>query len=553
MTAVIDVARRIRRAARRLVSVDGSISHVEVVVLPAADAGRTRAVSEATLNSIGRARDRLVEDADPTEQPETSGPGAPVGVSVGVSVGRSCLCDLSSDGRVLWLFMLDGAELEPLALRSFVDIFSRTPNLDMAYTDAAARLPDEMEPSGPSEETVNGPWLLPGFSPDRLADQYYLGHVVAFRPRRLVSEGPGTQQGRISPAQIEGPWSLAPLAATVAHLPQPLYRPAPDEAAWGSDGSCSGVSPTLPSDLPMVSVVIPTNGTCRDLDRGPTRLVDNAVRSVVASDYPRIEIVIVRTPGSPTDLIPRLMSIFDAHTGGERILTVVGDSRPFNFSNACNRGAVWAQGEILVFLNDDTEVRSDDWLTSLVHHARRPEVGAVGGRLLYEDGRVQHAGIWSRGGHPTHRYEGWPGDAEGHRGALAITQNCLAVTGAALAVERSKFDLVGGFSPVFPNSYNDVDLCLKLWDRGLRTVIEPRAELYHFEASSRDPSISDDDLAALHDRWRWRLNHDPFDNPNHTAERSEELPLPPCSSDDAGGPGHEARLWPLRPVGRLAN
>jgi GT2 family glycosyltransferase len=176
----------------------------------------------------------------------------------------------------------------------------------------------------------------------------------------------------------------------------------------------------------------------------------------------------------------------------------------------------------------------------------------VGARLCYEDGRVQHSGIWSRGGHPTHRYEGWPSDAGGYLGALRVTQNCLAVTGACLAIERTKFDLVGGFSPVFPNSYNDVDLCLKLWDRGLRTVVEPRAELFHFEASTRDPSITDDDLAALHDRWRWRLNHDPFDNPNHTAERSEEWPLPTRTGCPSilGPPA--VHFWPLDPVGGSA-
>ncbi|MDH3292954.1 MAG: hypothetical protein OER95_01375, partial [Acidimicrobiia bacterium] len=202
-----------------------------------------------------------------------------------------------------------------------------------------------------------------------------------------------------------------------------------------------------------------------------------------------------------------------------------------------------------VFLNDDTEVITEDWLEQLVRHARHREIGAVGAKLLFEDGAIQHCGIWCRGGHPVHRYEGADDDG-GYLGALDVAQNCLAVTGACLAVERSKFVTVGGFSPLFPNSYNDVDLCLKLLDRGWRTVVEPRARLYHFEASTRDPRIDADDMSRLHDRWRHRLNNDPFDNPNHDAKLSEELPLPAAAAQlSTIDERMEARYWPLDHTG----
>ena len=235
--------------------------------------------------------------------------------------------------------------------------------------------------------------------------------------------------------------------------------------------------------------------------------------------------------------------------GARRALVVVEDNRPFNFSNACNRGAMASTGDVLVFINDDTEVIDHHWLDALVEHAARPDIGAVGAKLYYEDERIQHAGIWCRGGHPTHRYEGFANTEVGYLGALALPQNCLAVTGACLAVERHKFEQVGGFSPAFPNSYNDVDLCLKLLDRGYRTVIEPRSRLFHYEASSRDPGISEDDMALLHDRWRGVLNNDPFDNPNHVAEGSEELPLPaPDPANVSLGQMPPVRYWPLEPV-----
>ncbi len=556
-TLVRGVAGGFRRGGRRAHVTDASVTHIDVVVITSPDGPVTDPPSRPTVASIERARDVLGDRG--LSGLDRRGPERVV--SVNVSSRRPAVVEgRSTDPGVLWVFVMDGAELEPAALAALVEVFDRRPDLDMAYGDAAARTPASTADAAPEsfdrapepepDPEFDGPWLLPGFSPDRLADQYYLGHVVAFRPERLVSTGEETRRGTVRMPTIDGPWSLAPVARTVAHLPVPLHSPAPSVGIRDPTRTGSRNHPGLfvGRRLPPVSVIIPTNGSSRNLDRGPTRLVDQAVRSVLASRYPRIEIVVVETPGSPDDLIPTLVNIVDQHDSVGRTLTGVLDDRPFNFSNACNRGAVRSAGDILVFLNDDTAVIAADWLTHLVHHAQRPEVGAVGARLLYEDGRVQHSGIWSRGGHPTHRYEGWPGDAEGYRGALRVTQNCLAVTGACLAIERSKFELVGGFSPIFPNSYNDVDLCLKLWDRGFRTVVEPRAELFHFEASTRDPSITDDDLAALHDRWRSRLNNDPFDNPNHTAERSEEWPLPAGVWPAPAGDVPEPRFWPLEPI-----
>ncbi len=538
-------ARRLVRRLQAMLEPEQLIDRIEIVVMTT-ESSPSDCPTEPTSRSIETARNTLFDlGAAVTDRRRRSHPAVTVHAArPGWTAERLPVGD-----GTLWLFLVNGAELAADALVRLVDVFEARPDLDLAYGDAgvADRAPgDEVAGSvGPSDPETVGPWLLPGFSPHRLADQFYLGHLVAVRPSRLVDTD------TVGPARITGPQSLAAGAATVAHIPAPLHTPAPPPGDWPAP-----VRPAAPArqevrSWPLVSVIVPTNGSQRELGGDPTVLVDGAVRSVVASTYPRIEVIIVATPGTPPDLIPgleRLDRVSGLADDNTRSVAVVTDDRPFNFSNACNHGAVRARGDVLVFLNDDTEVIADDWLNRLVAHARTPEVGAVGARLLYQDGRVQHSGIWTRGGHPTHRYEGYPGDAVGYRRGLAVTQNCLAVSGACLAVERSKFDAVGGFSPVFPSSYNDVDLCLKLLDRGWVTVIEPRAELYHYEASSRDPSISDADLAALHDRWRWRINHDPFDNPNHRAERSEELPLP--GGLTVGGGHGTPRFWPLEPVGR---
>ena len=442
------------------------------------------------------------------------------------------IAETNTDTKALRIHIANGVELAEHAVARLIEVFNEDPELQMAYTDAAG--------FGESNEAL----LLPGFSPERLADQMYLGQLLAIRvgAELKLSEPSVVGSGRDR-------WDVLGTAvlkvSRVAHVPERLYR----ATASAVTGATKRVRPESVVELgsePMVSIIIPTCGARRDLLAGEVVLVEQAIRSVLErSSYSNYELVVVTTPGTAPDLPSRL---HDLVADFSMRIDVVRDDRPFNFSNACNRGAVTASGQVLLFLNDDTEVLSTDWIQQLLHHALQPEIGAVGAKLTYENGTVQHNGIWCRGGHPVHRYEGSP-DGGGYLQALDVTQNCLAVTGACLAVERSKFVAAGGFSPIFPNSYNDVDLCLKLLDLGWRTVVEPRARLSHYEASTRDPVINGEDMARLHDRWRWRLNHDPFDNPAHQAALSEELPLPSGVNEFSSAAERlSPRLWPLDPM-----
>ena len=146
-----------------------------------------------------------------------------------------------------------------------------------------------------------------------------------------------------------------------------------------------------------------------------------------------------------------------------------------------------SRGEHLLLLNDDIEVATPNWIERMVMYSELPEIGAVGGRLLLEDGRLQHGGVGFEGGLPGHPYYGWPGDAAGYANALKVARNVLAVTGACLMTRRELFDRVGGLSTTFPINYNDVDYCLKLRSAGMRTVYDPDLVMYHFESSSRTP------------------------------------------------------------------
>ncbi len=202
----------------------------------------------------------------------------------------------------------------------------------------------------------------------------------------------------------------------------------------------------------------------------------------------------------------------------------------FDFAAMNNLGAARATGDVLVFLNDDVEPLTPDWLTELLRHAARDEVGVAGAMLLYPSGAIQHAGItigiMNGAGH-IHRntfgaeYWNW----------LHFTRNVSAVTGACLAIRKSLFDRLGGFDQSFPVNFNDLDLCLRARKAGFEVVIEPSAVLRHYECQSRKPWIRLSERQLWEERWGDDLKRgDPFYSPNLTKTSENaglELDTPP--------------------------
>jgi GT2 family glycosyltransferase len=195
----------------------------------------------------------------------------------------------------------------------------------------------------------------------------------------------------------------------------------------------------------------------------------------------------------------------------------------FNFSTLNNRAVDHLQSDLLCFLNNDIEMIDSDWLALLVRQAVRPEIGAVGARLLYPDGTLQHAGVFTGiggGAAHGHRFQK-PGD-HGYFARALLPQRVSAVTAACLVVSRDKFLAVGGFDERnFPVAFNDVDLCLRLNERGWQSFYEPRAVLVHHESktrgSDRDKSNRQrfaEELAALKRKWQTDEQIDPFHHPN---------------------------------------
>jgi GT2 family glycosyltransferase len=249
-----------------------------------------------------------------------------------------------------------------------------------------------------------------------------------------------------------------------------------------------------------VSVIVPFRDGAVLLRRCVRSLLDTCAGSPP-------EIVLVDNGSVEEDthrLLAELVSV-----SGVRIVAAPG---AFNFATLVNRGAAAASGDVLCLLNSDVEAIAPGWLEALVEHATRPEVGAVGARLLYPDGSLQHGGVALGIDGATEHVERFAArDAPGPFAALAVVREVSAVTAACLATRRDVFARLGGFDEAFPSAYNDVDYCLRLEGDGLSILCTPHAELLHHEGGSRgrvDPG--DAALALLRARWGGRPAHDPY-------------------------------------------
>lgn len=267
----------------------------------------------------------------------------------------------------------------------------------------------------------------------------------------------------------------------------------------------------LPHPAPTVAVVVPT--------RNAAALVETCVRSVRRlTRYPSYEILLVDN-GSDE---PKALASFEALARAGDVL-LHRDPRPFNFSALNNAAVARTAADLVCLLNNDIEALHSDWLEEMVSVALQPGVGAVGAKLFYPDGRIQHGGVVvGLHGAADHAYAGAPGNAPGYAQQLLVRREVSAVTAACLVVQRSLYLEVGGLDEeAFSVSFNDVDFCLKLGERGYRNVWTPHARLVHHESASRgrsrrpEPnSRAERELAALRSRWARALVDDPYQSPN---------------------------------------
>lgn len=427
--------------------------------------------------------------------------------------------------------------LSPRALYEVASRIEAQPDIDIVYSDE-----DHIDDSG----RRSMPYFKPDWNPELMLGQNLINHLGVYR-RSLVQRLGGFRVGLEGSQDYD--LALRVVAETtpgrIVHIPGVLYHwrrgstirafseaaldrcttnarravqefvsraqpdvqvePAPSVAAWNR------VIYPVPQPEPLVSVIIPSRDHADMLARTVQGLLDR-------THYPALEVLIVDNGSTEPDALALLDAL--ALDPRVRVLRCPG---PFNYS-ALNNGAVReAAGSLILLLNNDIDVIDPDWLREMVSHAIRPGVGAVGAKLLFPDGTIQHGGVTiGMGGVAGHQYLHKPGNDPGYFGHLKLTRNVTAVTAACLLVRRQAFLEVGGFDEVaLPVAFNDVDLCLKLVEKGYRNLWTPFAELFHLESASRGSDLTGEKAARfnqeclyMQQRWGHLLDNDPYCNPN---------------------------------------
>jgi GT2 family glycosyltransferase len=406
---------------------------------------------------------------------------------------------------------------------------------DALAPDALSRIIAAVAPASPdilySDEdcvdetgTLGGPIFKPDWSPELALSYPYVGGLCLLR-RRMVHELGGWREECAAAEEYDLILRAAASGAAIAHVPDVLYhRHRDDQEDADRLGGPSALeartraleryirTAPLPADIiriptppglrvrcriegnPLVSVIIPT----RDLLESLRRCI-GSIQS--RTRYAPYEIVIVDNDSIEPATREYLVGC------GHRVVPHPG---PFNFGALNNAGARVARGTYLLFLNNDTEVIEPEWLSAMLEWAQQPSIACVGAKLILGDGRLQHVGVAMRSGAPHHLfYRQQPG--QGNRWSdTDLVRDCVAVTAACLMIRRNAFEAVGGFDESFPVNYNDVDLCLRLAERGFRTVYTPYAVLYHHESSSRPAGVSAGEERHLRDVHGERLWTDSY-------------------------------------------
>ena len=442
------------------------------------------------------------------------------------------------------------------ALYEIVAALDRHPDTDVVFSDED-RLQDGVRHS---------PYFKPGWDPDLLLGQNSVSHLGVYRTSLLREIG-GFREGYEGSQDHDLALRAIRVAGSerVKHVPAVLYhwrlrgdqsfsdtqlarcvdasRRAVSEyvrALPGGEGAQVVANPfissyhrvvwPLPDELPKVSAIV--------LTRDKAHLLAMCMRGLLHStEYGNLEVLIVDN-GS---IEPDALRLLDEMEADPRV-RVLRDGRPFNYAALNNCAAREATGEFLLLLNNDIEVTDAGWLREMVSQALRPGVGTVGAKLLYPNGRIQHAGVVLGVG----SFDGGPGiaghfghnepkESVGYFGHSALQRTVSANTAACLVVRRAVFLEVGGFDEAnLPIAFNDVDLCLRIGQRGLRHVWTPFAELLHHESASRGKDHSPENIARsdsenhhMRKAWGVLLDSDPFFNPNFSRiDHTHQLPRP---------------------------
>lgn len=443
-----------------------------------------------------------------------------------------------------FIAMFDHDDLIPEhALYMFAEELNRNPSLDFLYSDQ-----DKIDTSGHRFD----PYFKPDFNPDLLRSQNFVDHLAVFRASLAKELGgwrckfDGSQDYDFVLRFTE----RLPVGH-IAHIPYVLYhwRAVPGSLAIDADAKNYAAARSrqalvehlermrIPAEItsdypnrsihrviyplpvePLVSIIIPTKDGVDIL----SKCIDGVLGK---TDYQNIELIVVDNQSKKLETFEYFRKI----EHDPRVKVIIYD-QPFNYSRINNLAAKEAKGSVLALLNNDLEVINRGWLREMVSHAVRPEIGAVGARLLYPDGTVQHAGVLlGYKGRAGHMYRYAPRHWPGYWARAVLIQNLTAVTAACLVLRKDVFEAVDGFDEEnFTITFNDVDLCLRIHEKGYRNLYTPYAELYHHESKTRGFMAFQKEEDYFSDRWKAYIQNDTAYNPNLSLEAEDfSLAFPP--------------------------
>ncbi|MDJ0555554.1 MAG: tetratricopeptide repeat protein [Microcoleaceae cyanobacterium MO_207.B10] len=429
--------------------------------------------------------------------------------------------------------------LTPDALYEMVQLLNRYPQAEMIYSDE-----DKLTKEG----KLTQPYFKPDWSPDSFLSRMYTGHLCIYR-RELIEKLNGFRAGYESSYEYDLALRLTEETDKIFHIPKVLYhrrisengveinqtiseetnKKALTEALErrGEIGTVTNI-PKHPGfyqiryqipEKKLVSIIIPT--------RNLGEILDRCIESIFTqTTYPNYEVIVIDN-GSDE---PETLSIIEAwkNKQPERFKSYELNI-PFNFSKLNNYAVEKAEGDYLLFLNNDTEVKTPDWLESMVEQAQREKIGAVGSLLLYPDNTIQHAGVvLGMRSVADHSHRGFSPTDAGYNGQIISVNNYSAVTAACLMCRREVFEQVGGFDEELAVAFNDVDLCLKMVHKGYRNIYLPHAVLYHHESKSRGventgekQSRFQQEIQNMKQRWKYLIDEDPCYNPHLTRQKED--------------------------------
>jgi GT2 family glycosyltransferase len=448
----------------------------------------------------------------------------------GISRATNAAVDLAT-GEVI-AFVDHDDLITPDCLAEIALYYANRPDADMVYSDD-----DKIDAGG---DRV-APQFKPDWSPTLLLSYMYMCHVLTVR-RNLFIELGGFRASFDGSQDYDFALRAAERARHVGHVPKILYhwrvvpgstassgdaKPASFEAGrravaealerrglpviavvqpdWAIAGKCGMFEIVFQDTGPSVTIIIPT--------RNQVGLLRACVESLAQTTYRNYQVLIADNESDDPGTLGYLREI--AALPGIRVVRIASTGGTFNPAALNNRAVAETGSDYLLFLHDDTAVRSPRWLSQMVGHAGMAGVGAVGARLYFEDQTIQHAGVvhGCHDGLPGHAFRNKPPNDWGYMGFIRTSREYSAVTGACMLTPRDLFVDLGGLDERdFALSYHDVDYCYRLVQAGLRCVYCAEAELFHFEGASS--GIEPDPREAVAFRRKWDGWRDRWYNPN---------------------------------------